>query len=291
MRKIIVCLAIFIGVSILAYGQYSKSISFATMLNGVTMDYKTGKIKVGFSGFSGTFLDGVEEGALVVKTVSGDEIKRFKFVPSQSKKPYYYLNMYGVGDIKLDQGDYIIEFYATDELFYTYPFSVTKKAGDNPFEGGDSYYLEGDWEKWGYFLYSNADKERNLVWKIWLRTKEGNNKDVDIEIAVKNDASGKTICTSRPNTTRKLKPDWIRFQFDMVFPPDYQGRDYFKAKHLLETDGNYTMTMKIDGNEYGKWKFAVKDGKFAPKGRTVRGEADPLTFIEGGLDAFWFEKE
>ena len=37
--------------------------------------------------------------------------------------------------------------------------------------------------------------------------------------------------------------------------------------------------------------FAVKGGKLNYTGRTLREKADPLTFIEGGRDAWWYCRE
>ena len=67
--------------------------------------------------------------------------------------------------------------------------------------------------------------------------------------------------------------------------------EYFKAKDLLAKDGDYTLTVKVNETLYGTWKFAVAGGKFQYKGRTVRAEADPLRFIEGGRDAWWYCRE
>ncbi|MDA2918072.1 hypothetical protein MYX76_01015 [Desulfobacterota bacterium AH_259_B03_O07] len=49
--------------------------------------------------------------------------------------------------------------------------------------------------------------------------------------------------------------------------------------------------MTIDGKPYGTWKFEVVDGKPSYTDRKVRGKTDPLTFIEGGHDAWWYTKE
>ena len=46
--------------------------------------------------------------------------------------------------------------------------------------------------------------------------------------------------------------------------------------------------MKINDKPYGAWKFAVKDNKLKYTDRTQRETADPLTFIEGGRDAWWY---
>jgi hypothetical protein len=35
----------------------------------------------------------------------------------------------------------------------------------------------------------------------------------------------------------------------------------------------------------------IEDGKLNYTGLTVRGKADRLTFIEGGKDAWWYEKK
>ena len=48
--------------------------------------------------------------------------------------------------------------------------------------------------------------------------------------------------------------------------------------------------VKIDDKEYGVWKFKVEGGKLNYTGRTVRGKADPMTFVEGGKDAWWYGK-
>ena len=78
----------------------------------------------------------------------------------------------------------------------------------------------------------------------------------------------------------------------MIFPPKgTSGGAYFKAKNLMATDGDYTLTMKIANKPYGVWKFAVKDHKLNYTGRTLRGKADPITFIEGGRDAWWYGKQ
>jgi len=69
-----------------------------------------------------------------------------------------------------------------------------------------------------------------------------------------------------------------------------RGRAYFKAKDLLANDGNYVLRMELDGQPYGDWPFSVADHKLTYVGRTAPG-SDPLTFIAGGKDAWWYEKK
>ena len=114
-----------------------------------------------------------------------------------------------------------------------------------------------------------------------------------MRIEIKRDQDGELVCTSREHTTNSCQPKWTRLEFDMVFPAgkEVPHGTYFKAKDLLETDGAYTLSMKIDDQLYGTWKFAIEGGKLNYTGRTVRGKANPLTFVEGGRDAWWYAKE
>ncbi|HNQ14474.1 MAG TPA: hypothetical protein PKM58_02860, partial [Pyrinomonadaceae bacterium] len=132
---------------------------------------------------------------------------------------------------------------------------------------------------------------QNLIWKIWLREKGFKNPDHKVGVRVTRDAGGKVICQSRENVTHNFQHDWVRYEFDMVNPPVTTSEGaHFKAKDLLAVDGAYTLRMTIDGKEYGIWKFEVAGGKLNYTGRTERGVADTMTFVEGGVDAFWYER-
>jgi hypothetical protein len=83
----------------------------------------------------------------------------------------------------------------------------------------------------------------------------------------------------------------VRYEFDMIFPMEgTSGGAYFKAKDLVGTDGSYILTLQIDGELYGTWNFKISGGVFVLAGRALRASADPLTFVEGGRDAFWYGK-
>ena len=116
-------------------------------------------------------------------------------------------------------------------------------------------------------------------------------KDVKPRIEITRDGDSKLVCVSR-DITLSIRPEWVRYEFDMIFPKEgTSGGAYFKAKDLLGTDGDYTLTMKLDDKPYGTWKFSIAGNKLQLRGRAERGKADPLTFIEGGRDAFWYCRE
>ncbi|MEI6501340.1 MAG: copper amine oxidase N-terminal domain-containing protein, partial [Armatimonadota bacterium] len=148
----------------------------------------------------------------------------------------------------------------------------------------------GDWNSWGYFLYSRGDVEQPLVWKLWLRRHETGNKDgIETKIEVVRDKDNKVVATSRVDTKQYPTDPWVRYEFDMMHPStSVTGGGFMTAKDLLSQDGAYTLKMSVSGAPYGVWKFAVVGGKFAPAGRTDRATADPLNYVMGGPDAFWY---
>ena len=296
--------------------EYPPGIMFSTVLNGVKLLSATGELSL--DNIQATFLPksapipnqyyyyspdlggGVNA---VLKDSSGNEIAKFDFYVELIKQPYYLLGAYKLtgpdesilipgGRVKMQPGSYTLDFYVEGKHFYHFPFSVSKLSAADPFSGGDYYFLEGDWEKWAYMFYGDADPEQNLVFKVWLRNKEAKNeRDFTPKLKI-TDSSGKLICTSHTGVTMTLQPQWSRYEMDITDPSEgaTYGK-YWKAKDLLAKDGEYTLTLTLSDKVWGTWKIKVSGGKFAVSGRAVRGSADPLTFIEGGRDAFWFEKK
>ncbi len=314
--SVIILLAILLTIGVggsAGADTYPPGLMFSTLLNGVKMDYKTGEMYL--DKVQAVFLptpastayypynptDGDELYAVIYDT-GRNEIGRFDFYASVLNEPYWLLNSYELTDmrsgekpangrIKLGKGDYNLDFFTAGRHIYNYPFSVDTIASSDPFTPGDYYFLEGDWSDYGYFYYRDANPENALQWKIWFRNKEHEPyKDVKIRVEVKR--GGSLVCTSRESTTYSLTPDWVRYELDMIFPmEETSGGAYFKAKDLLNTDGDYTMTIKIGDEAYGTWNFKVSGGQFVLKDRARRDTADPLTFVEGGRDAFWYGKD
>jgi hypothetical protein len=283
--------------------KYPPGLSFSSVLNGVQLLAKNGKFSL--THLQATFLpDDCKEGCIVLRAADGKEIYQFDWKAQTLETPYFLLDTYKTTDLRSGEsppgavplttpGDYVLDFYLPTEHFYTFPFSVAKIGSDEAFGAGECYVLNGDWQNWGYLYYTDAKPEQSLEWKVWLRNDGCEEESVKVRVEITRDKDGDLVCTSRENTTYNLQPQWTRIAFDMVFP---EGKEvphgtYFKAKDLLATDGAYTLTMKLDDQPYGTWKFAVKDGKLQYTGRTLRESADPLTFIEGGRDAWWYAKQ
>ena len=244
-----------------------------------------------------------------MRKADGAELYRFDFKTQPVENPYTLLEIMGTHDLRTGQqlsgggiqvdldgpGQYVLDFYLPTEHFYTFPFGVEKVGSDDPFAGDDWLVTTGAWEDWGYLYIPKADPEQNLYWKMWLRRKDKGDTaslEKDVKVRVEITGPGGVVCVSR-DATRSLGPQWVRWEYDMAYPSDgtTTWNEYFKAKNILAKDGDYTLTVKLDDQVYGTWKFSVVGGKFAYKGQTVRSEANPLTFVEGGRDAWWYRKE
>ncbi len=278
-------------------------ILFSTILSNVNVNAKDGWLKLG-NQIQNVFMPDGSTGKVVLSKANDSEFSHWDWkLDGFGLKPPYKLfgfkmalkpdgSMFPVRDLKLTAaGNYTLDFYLADKKFYTFPFSISTLEPADPFDGETMYFSDGAWSDWGYLSYREADPENNLYWKIWLREKSFKTPDHKVKIEIIRDADKKVICQNRDDATNRFQHNWVRYEFDMINPPaKTSGGGYFKAKDLLAVDGGYTLKMTMDGKEYGTWKFSVIGGKPNYSGRTERGKADPLTFVEGGKDAFWYER-
>jgi len=249
------------------------------------------------------FVEPGTKGWVTLKKEGGEDLVKFEFEMERMKKPYTRFDFRTITDLQKGEtiydyrltqpGDYVLEFFLEPEnKFYTFPFSVVKISPEDPFAEGERYFLDGAWNDWGYLYYYNGDQNQSISWKIWLRHMDTNALHKDVKIRIEVRRGNKLVCTSREGMSHSLSYEWNRLQFDLFAPmKKTSGGRYFKAKDLLAVDGLYKLIMSIDGKRYGTWTFKVKNHKLQYTGRTVRGKADPLTFVEGGRDAWWYEKQ
>ena len=290
---------IFMGCSNISFaGTYPPGISYSTLLNGVVYFPKTGELRL--THIQGVFFPGPDTtGYAIISKDGGEKLYRQDFKVQQLKSPYYLMDFYQATDLKTgkqlettlrtkisEPGKYRIDFFISDKKFYTFPFELSKIESSDPFAGEGRIFIDGEWSDWGYLYYADANPGRNLEWKIWLRTKTVE-KQKTVKVSVEILKDGKLVAKSYERQTYNLEQNWVRYAFGMYNPKG----SMFPAKDLLAKNGNYTLKMAIDGKPYGVWKFKVENGKLNYTGRTVRNEADPFTFVEGGRDAWWYKKQ
>ena len=283
---------------------YPPGIMFSTLLDNVNLVARDGSFRLG-NQMQNVFMPDGATGKVVVTRGNGKEFGHWNWkLDGFGLRPPYKLfgflqplkpdgSVFDYSQIKINEPDnFTMDFFIGDKKFYTFPFSVRTVEPENPFDGKTIYLIDGAWNDWGYLYYADADPSQSLIWKIWMREPTHKRPRHEVRVAVVRDKDKKLICQSRENTTHSFRNEWVRIGFDLVNPPvKTSGGAYFKAQDLLAVDGGYTLTMKIDGTLYGTWKFAVEGGKLKYTGRTVRGTADTMTFVEGGKDAFWYKRE
>ena len=302
MTRLVAITFIAAAAAVTAHAQYQPSVMYASLLTNISLIEKTGKFDLG-NQIQVVFVKENQKGTIVVRKADGTALYRQEWHAETIREPYYLVSQQTpvnsqtgetAYEMKLDPGEYALDFLLEDTKFYTFPFSVKKNAPSDPFAGGPYYTLEGDWQDWAYLFNVDANPDQNLDFKVFLRHTDPNKreKEFKVDVRIVRDKDKKLMCGGPGGlTTFTLNHTWIRYAIMMSHP---EGKakygEYFKARDLLAVDGDYTITMDMNGSVAGVWKLSVKNGAFAYAGRTVRGVADPLTFIEGGKDAWWYKR-
>jgi hypothetical protein len=286
-------------------GNYQKnaSIVFSSLLASFSVEARTGRLTLR-NQLQTSYLPTGASGRVVLSKASGEEFCHWEWYLDAFRMPPPYRLMafkdalgpdgtlLSYSDAKLsDPGKYVLDFYSEDQKFFSYPFTLRIEEPDHPSDGDALYLTDGAWNDWGYLYYSQADPKSNLIWKIFMRDEDHKKTYHSIAVKITRDSDGKLISQSREDRTYRLSHDWVRQDIVMATPQSAVGDVKFsRAADLLGKDGAYTLTLELDGDRYGTWKFDVRGGKLNYEGRTLREEADPLTFIEGGTDAFWYRR-
>ncbi len=282
----------------------APSLIFSSILSNIDVDAKTGRVKLR-SQLQGVFFPEGSRGRVVLSRDTGEAICRWDWkLDSFEMPPPYNLIEFDDpvapdgGAIKYSElklatpGRYQFDFYLSEQRFYSFPFQLRIVEPQSRKWDEVLFLTDGAWNDWGYLYYSNAEPDRPLMWKIFMRDEKHALSFHKVKVEIVRDAGEKTICKNREEKRLRWSHDWVRQDILLTYPSRDGGEDeFFLAKDLLEVDGGYTLKMEVDGSLYGKWKFNVEQGRLNYTGRTLTQSADPLTFIDGGIDAWWYKRE
>lgn len=309
--KLICIVILSMAVSVLALGAPDRpdrergqanppGILTSTLLDNITVNSKGGWIKIG-TNMVAVFLPEGAKGRLVLSDESGKEFCHWEWTANRGRldAPFQTVNFrnaeapsggqFDYSKLKLTgPGNYVFDFYTSGKKFYTFPVSIRVVKPANAFGGDPRYLVNGDWNSWGYLYIPEMTPDSNVAWKLWLREWEYEQKARSFTVELIRDADKALIAQNRNMTSVTFRHDWKRHDFQLFKPKD---GSLFKGRDLLPRDGGYTLTMKMNGKTFGVWKFSIKNGKPVSKGRALRGSASPETFVEGGLDAWWYRKQ
>ena len=203
----------------------------------------------------------------------------------------------GENEFPIEAGKYHLDFFLDGKQFYSFPFSVSVISEGDPYDPQPVYGIDGPWQDYGYIYINDARPDRNVAWKMWLRNDNPDpvisKQDVAVTLILKRD--DKQVGGTRGATHTMLTRQWNRFEF-MLVDPSNTSQVGLTGADLFNNSGSYELLVDVDKEEGGDlfeatYQFEVKDGKILHAGRQARDGTDPLRYLEGGRDAWWFQRE
>lgn len=233
---------------------------------------------------------------------SGDQVfddgKKTKF-NSPSSRYQRDGEWVGWGDMDLTQwgaGNYRLDFYAGDKMFYSFDFELHKLINNDPYATmNEMYVTRGPWNNFAYMNHANTG---NLLFGFYITHEEfmpnpSNSKKTNksVKWSVNMFKDNKLYAQhygNGPNTAQVEQAKWneVSCAFKLVNKPG-------EIKFADLTDGAYKIELTIEGESQPRiYNFTVKDKKIVQITEQDRTKnTDPTRLIEGWNDYFWMKLE
>lgn len=182
---------------------------------------------------------------------------------------------------ELAAGDYALEFAIENKVFQTFRFSVQTKKSDDQYRPGMIYLLEGAWRDEAILSAGNLDSVIFFTFRLRADYELAAIKpqSVPFELKIIRDTDKKTVA-EKSGAKLTLDNNWHTFRIFFDRPNRETTKDYsaLKLKEITAVDGNYTISLSVDGKLYATYKFSVNNGK-------INGEELPARAIRTILSA------
>ena len=193
-------------------------------------------------------------------------------------------------------GNYRLDFYAGDKMFYSFDFELVKLTNTDPYaEKNEMYVVRGPWNN---FAYLNHATTGNLVFGFYVTHEEfkpnpSNSRKTtkSVKWSVNMFKDNKLYAQhygNGPNTAQVEQAEWKEEMcaFKLVNKPG-------EIKFADLTDGAYRIELTLEGENNPRiYKFTVKDKKIVQISEQDRTKnTDPTRLIEGWNDYFWLKLE
>ncbi len=192
-------------------------------------------------------------------------------------------------------GNYRLDFYAGDKMFYSFDFELAKLTNSDPYAAmNEMYVVRGPWNNFAYLNHANTG---NLLFGFYITHEEfmpnpsnsrKTNKSVKWSVNMfKDNKLYAQHYGNGPNTAQVEQAKWneVSCAFKLVNKPG-------EIKFADLTDGVYKIELTIEGeNDPRIYNFTVKDKKIVliPEQDRTKN-TDPTRLIEGWNDYFWLKK-
>jgi hypothetical protein len=194
----------------------------------------------------------------------------------------------------LAAGSYSLEFQIEGAPFYRFAFSVSSVANDDPYQAaGTRWFIDGAWNDYGNVFYQRNDPQSTFRFTTWVRDKVGHaqQRSAPYVAQLVRRKDGKVI--GEDKGTLRLDPHWG--QLDVYFQPGASASEKLKAADILSQDGDYRVTLTIDGKPYGAYTFAVGSGQIRLQGLqtgTTPAMDRIVDYLYGGkYRSWWIRRE
>ncbi|MCG2611735.1 hypothetical protein LZZ90_09480 [Flavobacterium sp. SM15] len=192
-------------------------------------------------------------------------------------------------------GNYRLDFYAGDKMFYSFDFELAKLTNSDPYAAmNEMYVVRGPWNNFAYLNHANTG---NLLFGFYITHEEfmpnpSNSRKTtkSVKWSVNMFKDNKLYAQhygNGPNTAQVEQAKWneVSCAFKLVNKPG-------EIKFADLTDGAYKIELTIEGeNDPRTYNFTVKDKKIVliPEQDRTKN-TDPTRLIEGWNDYFWLKK-
>ncbi len=192
----------------------------------------------------------------------------------------------------LSSGAYTATWMIDGQAIWTMEFEVATSGGANPYEQGH-FLLEGPWSEWAYVYIPNGNLSQAPSFNLFLRdadARPGQWTDQVVVIEIYRDGElvaqhGHNAGASRPASIVQAKPWWVAHEFSLRSA----GDDGFVPASALTEAGAYEIRASINGESRGTYRYSA-DGDLPRPARQIRGNDDPMHFLEGLTDRFYLQR-
>lgn len=227
-----------------------------------------------------------------------DDGKKTKF---NTPKNRYQRDGEWVGWAEMDwklwgPGNYRLDFYAGDKMFYAFDFELHKLTNTDPYAAiSELWVTRGPWNN---FAFMNRADTGNLLFGFYMTHEEfqpdkSNSRKTNksVKWSVKMSKDGKPYAQNYgtgPNVAQVRQAEWQeeKCAFKLVDKPG-------ELKYDQLTDGAYKLEVSVEGEPKPRiYKFNVKDKAIVQIPEQDRTKnTDPTRLIEGWNDFFWMKLE
>ncbi|RZJ34901.1 MAG: hypothetical protein EOO51_07960 [Flavobacterium sp.] len=193
-------------------------------------------------------------------------------------------------------GNYRLDFYAGDKMFYAFDFELHKLTNSDPYGSiKELWVTRGPWNNYAYLNYADTG---NLVFGYYLTHEEfkpdpanARKTNKSVKWSVKMFKDNKLYAQhygNGPNTAQVEQAKWneVSCAFKLVNKPG-------EIKFADLTDGAYKIELTVEGEPKPRnYNFTVKDKRIVQIPEQDRTkQTDPTRLIEGWNDYFWLKLE